>query len=580
MSVDEKMTALADAIREKANTSGKMTIDEMTVTVRGISVGEGDATVQTDKSATISSPSGTISPDSGYDSMSSVKYDLDSASKANLKAGNIKQGVKILGVTGNYEPPTEPLTITSPKSETYTPSNGNVGFDTVDVAINTETRRVTPTEEEQTITATDENAVLAAVVVEPITLIEKEIYANGVYSAGKYVDENGKTAQGFSKVIVNTRADDLGHIIIDNDDNYKTLDAYERGLTGFSSVEVDIEQWRGDYSAYTHYFVGDIVRYDKSVYRCIKECTGWSPMSGIYWTRLDEWTPYNVQAEKNVTITSNAGGVIVPSVILPDGDHSAMERVNLDFEGGSIDASKIKKGAKILGVTGTYEASGNSIIVGKWIFHNVVTQYPPDTGFDVNFKCADNTECNRIVTAEGNGTWQMVFWDADDGAMFDAVVDGQFRNVAYQTIDFGAEPQIIPTEFATWLAANADYKSGEDISTELAEQKTLISDIKTALENKAGGGSGIETCTIEFDGSSGTYTSQMFYTTVKDGVVTVGWEIDFPTPATFTAVKGSYLHFGSSVPDNNGNITDVEGYDGSMGIQGDCKIIGDVTFYC
>lgn len=104
-SVDEKMTALADAIREKANASGKMTIDEMTVTVRGISVGEGDATVQTTKSATISSPSGTISPDSGYGSMSGVKYDLDATSKANLIAGNIKQGVKILGVTGNYEPP-------------------------------------------------------------------------------------------------------------------------------------------------------------------------------------------------------------------------------------------------------------------------------------------------------------------------------------------------------------------------------------------------------------------------------------------------------------------------------------------
>ena len=114
MSVDEKMTALADAIREKANASGKMTIDEMTVYVRGISVGDGDATVQTNKSATITSASGTISPDSGYDSMSVVKYDLDSASKANLKSANIKQGVKILGVTGSYDPPIPSISETIP----------------------------------------------------------------------------------------------------------------------------------------------------------------------------------------------------------------------------------------------------------------------------------------------------------------------------------------------------------------------------------------------------------------------------------------------------------------------------------
>jgi hypothetical protein len=59
----------------------------------------------------------------------------------------------------------------------------------------------------------------------------------------------------------------------------------------------------------------------------------------------------------------------------------------------------------------------------------------------------------------------MVFWDAADGAMFDAVVNGQFRNVAYQTIDFGAEPQIIPTAFATWLAANADYEASGSAPT-------------------------------------------------------------------------------------------------------------------
>jgi hypothetical protein len=336
---------------------------------------------------------------------------------------------------------------------------------------------------------------------------------------------------------------------------------------------------------------------------------------------------------------------------------------------------------RLIAAAGTYatgdvyvsaaDASGNSIIVGKWVFHNVVTQHPPETGFDVNFKCADNTEVNRIATSVENGTWQMVFWDAADGAMFDAVVNGQFRNVAYQTIDFGAEPQIIPTAFATWLAANADYVgSGEDISAELAAQKALISDIKTALENKSAGsgfvegkwlfgsvtevpppldfyvdficdgtsyeriiitngggtwqmvyveaGSGdhweavidgvfddgtfmgidfgatsqtvpaafaewlrhsatyrdIETCEIKFDGSEGVFTGKMFYTAVNGRVVTAKYESGFSTPATFTAVRNSYLFIEGKIPTHGGQISEM----GSAG--SGHFMVGNVTFHC
>ena len=173
----------------------------------------------------------------------------------------------------------------------------------------------------------------------------------------------------------------------------------------------------------------------------------------------------SVQQEKIAPITSDADGYAEPATIYPDDGYDAMESVVVYFP-EHIDASKIKKGEKILGVTGTYEASGNSIIVGKWVFHNVVTQYPPETVFDVNFKCDDNTECNRIATSVANGTWQMVFWDADDGAMLDVVVNGRFRSVVYQTIDFGTIPQTIPAEFAEWLAANADYEASGGASCE------------------------------------------------------------------------------------------------------------------
>ena len=373
-------------------------------------------------------------------------------------------------------------------------------------------------------------------------------------------------------------------------------------------------------------------------------------------------TAQSVQGEGYVTAGTKTGTLQLPTV-----------------EGQIVKPGTAKR---LIAAAGTYatgdvyvsaaDASGNSIIVGKWTFHNVITQYPPETGFDVNFKCADNTEVNRIVTSVANGTWQMVFWDADDGAMFDAVVDGQFRNVAYQTIDFGAEPQIIPTAFATWLAANADYEGsgGEDLSAELAAQKALISDIKTALENKSagsgfvegkwlfdsvteapppldfyvdficdgtsferiiitnGGGTwqmvyveadsgdhweavidgefddgtfmgvdfgatsqtvpaafaewlrhsatyvGIETCEIKFDGSQGVFTGGMFYTAVNGGVVTAKYESGFSTPATFTAVRDSYLFIEGQIPRYGGQIEEM----GSAG-SGHFRV-WNVTFRC
>lgn len=295
--------------------------------------------------------------------------------------------------------------------------------------------------------------------------------------------------------------------------------------------------------------------------------------TGDIYVAADSSPTFITQPEKTVNVTSDANGNISPAYVVADSPYDALGRVNLSFSGGSLNASKIKKGEKILGVTGTYEGSGggssigtvpvtildtdalvgtviatytaldsggnpfvtsatviksdwnsgepihvvkgtvltiesgnethemdfdgdagfahvsvtdgvlichvgdvacsitpaqveraseesgNSIIVGKWTFHSSITQYPPESGFDVNFKCEDGTECNRIATSVANGTWQMVYFDAADGAVFDAVLDGQFDDASVQTIDFGTEPQTIPAEFAEWLAANADYKA-------------------------------------------------------------------------------------------------------------------------
>lgn len=93
--------------------------------------------------------------------------------------------------------------------------------------------------------------------------------------------------------------------------------------------------------------------------------------------------------------------------------------------------------------------------------------------------------------------------------------------------------------------------TSEDLSTELATQKTLISSIKTALANKAaGGGSGIETCRLDimntgYNGdvvcipyvdSNGEVKTQWGYETLGGGEDT----------ATFNIPVGSVIYLGFS----------------------------------
>lgn len=132
----------------------------------------------------------------------------------------------------------------------------------------------------------------------------------------------------------------------------------------------------------------------------------------------------------------------------------------------------------------------------------------------------------------------------------------------------------------------------ENLDTVLAQQETLITDIKTALEGKAG--LSVETCTVTFEGS-GIFDS-LCYTTLEDGEYTFVSSNVGSGGGSVTVLKDSILfvyaqHYGMITQlqggvsslcttynyDIGGNIIGIysaaEGYYyGILHITGDCTI--------
>lgn len=107
------------------------------VTILGVAgtVQEG-GTIQSSKTATPSTSSQTITPDSGYDGLGQVIVNPVTASiDSNIAAGNIKSGVFILGVSGSLTPAsltTQTITPTT-SAQTVTPTSPYNGFSAVTV---------------------------------------------------------------------------------------------------------------------------------------------------------------------------------------------------------------------------------------------------------------------------------------------------------------------------------------------------------------------------------------------------------------------------------------------------------------
>lgn len=166
------------------------------------------------KTVTPSAANQTVSPDSGYQGLSEVTVEGD----PDLVPGNIKNGVDIFGVTGNYSGGTPSLQSKSVNPSTsqqvVTPDSGYDGLSQVTVAAaRLQTRTVTPTAADQQIekTSTSYYGLLRVNVSGDENLvasnIKKDVSIFGV--TGTYEGSGGTTNGSLIEITCSSNIDEV-----------------------------------------------------------------------------------------------------------------------------------------------------------------------------------------------------------------------------------------------------------------------------------------------------------------------------------------------------------------------------------
>lgn len=178
---ESNLSNIADAIREKRNSTTLYSVEEMANAIKGI-VGEG-VTLQ-EKIVTPTTSKQVITADVSYNGLSKVTVDaVTSAIDSDIKASNIKKGVDILGITGTLEEgitPSGALNITSNGTHNVT------NYATANVNV--------PTAEDLSTELTEQDALLTT----------QETTLTDIMNALQ-----GKTAGGASNLIAAVVAEDF-----------------------------------------------------------------------------------------------------------------------------------------------------------------------------------------------------------------------------------------------------------------------------------------------------------------------------------------------------------------------------------
>lgn len=274
-----------------------------------------------EKSATPTTSSQEVTPDSGYTGLSKVTVSaVTAAIDANITAGNIKKDVEILGVTGNYDPQPdlEAKTVNSSTvQQVVTPTAGKDGLSSVTVEPYTlQAKSANPSTSQQVIEPDNDKDGLSSVTVAAVTsAIDANIAAGNIKEGVTILGVQGTVHEGITPTgninITDTNSTNVA--------NYATAQVVDANLAA-----------------------GNI----KSGVTILGIAGSYDPQPNL--------------DTLNVTPSTSAQ-TLTPTSPVDGFDEVVVSAVTSSID-ANIAAGNIKDGVTILGVTGTYTGGGSACV--------------------------------------------------------------------------------------------------------------------------------------------------------------------------------------------------------------------------
>lgn len=331
--VNSKMTALANAIRDKSDRTDLLTIDEMTIAVQDIEVGTAEPTLQ-DKTVTPTTSEQTIVADSGYDGLDTVTIEAIPTVTQATPSINIDENGKITANATQIAG----YVIEGTKSSTKQLTTQDA-------------KTITPTKSSQTAVAKD---VYTTGVITVDAIPNEYIIPTGVLN----ITENGThDVKNFASATVD----------ISNGVDLPQLSNEATASELFFGKEL-IDQI-GNKVIGTFTIEDEIATQDNLISQITTALEGKAANSGIDTSDatatasdiLNGKTAYANGKKITGTITSQAAKTVTPSTSSQTAVAQNVYTTGVVTVAGdsNLVAENIKNGISIFGVAGTYEGSGS-----------------------------------------------------------------------------------------------------------------------------------------------------------------------------------------------------------------------------